>query len=508
MDVSKYSYTGLNGSQAALLQSQRAKLSDLTTQMTTGLKATTYEGISNPTQILSFQQKIAQNESYQSTISTIDTRLTVIGNCVDSLSTLSSKVSSELGTNGYQLTSSGRTSEQIAADNALEAYVSILNTDVNGAYVFAGKASDVTPVVDVGTMLNGDGVRAGYKQVAAERLQADLGSDGLGRLDLSSSGSTVTLAEDGTHSFGMKLSGATSTLSNVTVGGPSGTPASVSLDVTGQPTAGQAIELTLTMPDGSTSKVTLTAKDASSTSTVTDAADGSTGTFEIGSTTAETAANIQAALKTALTATGKTALSAASAVEAANNFFDTAGGATPMRVAGPPYDTATSLVAGTSSNTVTWYRGTNDANSSRLDAQARVEDGLSVNFGVRANEDAFTSQIKQLAVLSAADVSGGTDTDKALYAAVIDRTKGSLENTTGNDSLQSVAAEIAGAQSTAKSASSRMTVASNTYQSAVDTAMNADSTEVAVKLTTLQTQIQASYKASSILYKLTLADYL
>lgn len=508
MDVSKYSYTGLNGSQAALLQAQRAKLTDLTTQMTTGLKATTYEGISNPTQILSFQQKIAQNESYQNTISTIDTRLSVIGNCVDSLSSLSSSVSSELGTNGYQLTSSGQTTEQIAADNALESYVSILNTDVNGAYVFAGKASDVTPVVDVGTMLKGDGVRAGYEQVADERLQADLGSDGLGRLDLSSSGSTVTLAEDGTHSFGMKLSGATSTLSNVTVSGPSGTPASVSLGVTGQPTAGQAIELTLTMPDGSTSEVTLTAKDASSTSTVTDAADGSTGTFEIGSTTAETTANIQAALKTALTATGKTTLSAASAVEAANNFFDTAGGASPMRVAGPPYDTATSLVAGTSSNTVTWYRGTNDANSSRLDAQARVEDGLSVNFGVRANEDAFTSQIKQLAVLSAADVSGGTDTDKALYAAVIDRTKGPLENTTGNDTLQSVAAEIAGAQSTAKSASSRMTVASNTYQSAVDTAMNADSTEVAVKLTTLQTQIQASYKASSILYKLTLADYL
>ncbi|NLH83288.1 MAG: hypothetical protein GX458_20980 [Phyllobacteriaceae bacterium] len=508
MDVSKYSYTGLNGSQAARLQAQRSQLTDLTTQETTGLKATTYEGISNPALVLSFQQKIAQNESYQSTISTIDTRLSVIGNCVDSLSSLSSEVSSELGTSGYQLTASGRTSEQVAASNALEAYVSPLNTDVGGAYVFAGKASDVSPVVDVETMLNGDGVRAGYKQVAAERLQADLGSDGLGRLDLSSSGSTVTLAEDGTHSFGMKLSGATSTLSNVTVSGPSGTPASLSLAVTGQPTAGQAIELTLTMPDGSTSKLTLTAKDSSSTSTITDAADGSTGTFDIGATTADTAANIQAALKTALTAKGETDLTAASAVQAANDFFDTSGGGTPMRVDGPPYDTATGLIAGTTSNTVTWYRGTNDANSSRLDAQARVEDGLSVNYGVRADENAFTSQIKQLAVISSIDVSGGTDADKALYSAVVDRTKGPLETTTGSDSLQSVAAEIAGAQSTAQSASDRMTVASNTYQSAVDDAMNADSTEVAVKLTTLQTQIEASYKASSILYKLTLTNYL
>ena len=506
MDVSKYSYTGLNGALSSRLVGQRALLSDLTTQETTGLKSTTYEGISNRTLTLSFQQKIAQNESYQSTIDAIDTRLEVIGNCVDSMSTLSSTVSGELGTNGYQLTSSGQTSEQIAAKNALEAYVSTLNTDVDGTYVFAGKASDVSPVVDVDTMLNGDGVRAGYTQVASERLQADLGSDGLGRLDLSSSGSTVSLAEDGSHSFGMKLSGVNSTLSNVTVTGPSGSPASMSLDVTAQPTAGEAIELTLTLPDGSTTTVTLTAAD--STSTETDATDGSTGTFQIGSTTAETAANIEAALNTALTSVGKTTLTAASAVEAANNFFDTANGGTPMRVDGPPYDTATGLVAGTSSDTVTWYRGTNDTDTPRYDAQARVEDGLSVNYGVRANEDAFTSQIKQLAVLSTIDVSSGSDTDEALYSAVVDRTKGELEATTGNDSLQSVAAEIAGARTTAQSASDRMTVANTTYQTAVDSAMNVDDTELAVKLTSLQTQIEASYKASSILYKLTLSDYL
>ena len=229
---------------------------------------------------------------------------------------------------------------------------------------------------------------------------------------------------------------------------------------------------------------------------------------DTGATAADTAANLQAALKTALTAKGKTDLSAASAVQAANDFFDTANGGTPMRVDGPPYDTATGLVAGTSANTVTWYRGTNDANSSRLDAQARVEDGLSVNFGVRANEDAFTSQIKQLAVLSAADVSGGTDTDKALYSSMAERTKGVLAANTGSDSLESVAAEIGGAQSAAKSAATRLTIATNTYQTAVDGAMNADKTEVAVKLATLQTQIEASYKATSMLYKLTLTSYI
>ncbi|MCE1236213.1 MAG: hypothetical protein LWW93_07620 [Hyphomicrobiales bacterium] len=508
MDVSKYAYTGLTGSLASRLIAKRALLSDLTTQETTGLKSSTYEGVSNPSLVLSFQQKVAQNDAYQSTITTVGTRLTMVGNCIDSLTTLSNNISSELGTNGFELTASGMTAEQIAASNALEAYVSTLNTDIDGTYLFAGKASDTSPVVDVDTMLNGDGVRAGYKQVASERLQADLGSNGLGRLNLSSSGTTVTLAEDGTHSFGMKLTSATSTLDNTTVTGPTGTPASLSVDMTGQPTAGQSLEVTLTLPDGSTTTVTLTAKDSTNSTSVNDADNGSIYGFEIGATAADTQANLQTALSSALTAVGKTTLTAASAVEAANNFFDTANGATPMRVSGPPYDTATSLVAGTSSDTVTWYTGTNDANDSRSDAQARVEDGLSVNYGVRANEDAFTSQIKQLAVLSTIDVSGGTDTDQARYAAVVDRTKGQLEDVTGNDSLQSVAAEIAGAQSAAKSASERMTVASNTYQTAVDTAMNVDDTTLAVQITTLQTQIEASYKAASIFYKLSLADYM
>lgn len=499
MDIKDYSYTGLNGSLASRLSAQRAQLTDLTQQEVSQLKAPTYQGIQNRTLTLAFQAKIAQNESYQSTIGTIDTRLSVLGNSIDAMTTVSQDLSGSLGSNGYQLTSSGQTSEQIVAKNALETYVSTLNTDVDGTYVFAGRASDTSPVVDTNTMLDGNGVQAGYKTVAAQRLQADLGSNGLGRLALTSSASNVTLSEDGSHVFGMKLAGVTSTLSNVTTTGPSGTPASLSIDVTGQPTAGEAMDINLTLPDGSTTKVTLTAGTK---------ADASTGTFAIGATTDETAANIQSALQAQLQTKASTDLTAASAEEAANNFFDTAGGASPMRVAGPPYDTATGLVAGTEADTVIWYRGTNDAETPRTDAHAAVEDGLTVNYGARANESAFTSQIKQLAVLSTVDVSGGTDTDQARFSAVVDRTKGPLEATTGSNSLQSVAAEISGAQSMAKSAKTRMTVANNTYQTAVDGALNADTTEVAVKMSALQTQIEASYKASSILYKLTLTNYL
>jgi hypothetical protein len=500
MDIKAFSYTGINGQLASRLSNQRAKLADLTTQETTGLKSSTYKGIENRTLTLSCQSKIAQINGYKSTIAAIDTRLQLIGNSIDSMNDLSHTLSSNLGTNGYQLTSSGKTSEQIAAGNALDGYVSTLNTEIDGTYLFAGKASNSSPVVDSNTMINGDGTRAGFKQVMEERLQADLGSDGLGRLALSSSGSTVTLAEDGSHPFGMKLATATSTLAGATVTGPTGTPASLSVAFASQPASGQKLELTMTQPDGTKTSITLTAGDANDTTK---------GTFAIGATAADTAANLQTVMQARLETVAKTDTTAASASAAANNFFDTAGGASPMRVAGTsPFYNATSLVAGTSANTVTWYRGTNDANTPRLDAEARVGEGLSINYGVRANESAFTSQIKQLAIVSTMDVSDGDDTAKALWSSVVDRTKGPLAATTGSDTLQSVAAEISGARKTASSASDRMTIAATTYQDTVDKSLNVDDTELAVQITTLNTQIEASYKASSILYKLSLTNYL
>ncbi len=49
-----------------------------------------------------------------------------------------------------------------------------------------------------------------------------------------------------------------------------------------------------------------------------------------------TAANFQAALDTAIQEQAQTSLKAASAVEAADNFFDYAAGGAPQRVDGPP----------------------------------------------------------------------------------------------------------------------------------------------------------------------------
>ena len=216
MDVTN-AYTGLNLSMATRLSAQRQQMTDLVNQETTGLKATTYAGVQNRTLTLAFQSKLSENEAYQTTISGIDTRLSLLTNAYEAMRSTSSALSGSLDGNVYNLNSDGKTPQQATALNSLDTYVSTLNTEYGGLYLFGGQATDSPPVQSTSTILDGDASHAGYKTVASQRLQADLGSNSMGRLNSSVAGSAVSLTEDGSHVFGMKLAGVSSTLSNATV---------------------------------------------------------------------------------------------------------------------------------------------------------------------------------------------------------------------------------------------------------------------------------------------------
>jgi hypothetical protein len=506
MDVT-YAYTGLNSSLTAALQTKTQLMDQLTNQLVTKMKSPTYAGIENRSLVLSFQSALASSDAYLNTISQVNTQMTLITNAIENMSKVSASLSTSLDRNVYQPTADGTTAAQTAAMNSLDSYVTSLNGDYDGNYMFGGRKTDQQPVLSSDVILNGDAAHAGYKQVAAERLQADLGVNGLGRLDLGVVGPSLALTEEGTGTnvFGMKLGGVVSTLSNATItGGTSAGPAphSLTVDLTGQPTAGEKLTLTLTQPDGTTSTISLTAGTETSD-------DGTT--FAIGATAVDTMANLQTALTKQLQTVAASDLTAASAVTAANDFFDTASGA-PRRLdltsGGGTAATATSLTAGTSADTVIWYRGTNDGTSARADASTAVDTGVSVNFGIRANESAFTTQIKALAVMATVDVSAGTSDAKLLYGATIDRVKPVLNDRSSTKSLQAIETEIVGAQSSAKLAQQRLKIQSSTYQTTIANALQIDDTTVGVEITTLQTQIESSYKAAAILYKLSLTNYL
>ena len=178
--------------------------------------------------------------------------------------------------------------------------------------------------------------------------------------------------------FGMKLNAVTSSLTGATVAGPAGTPPAIIVDLPVNPNAGDKVKFTFDMPDGTTEVIELTA----STNTPPKA-----GEFTIGATSDVTATNLQTALTTAVGKLANSALVAASAFAASDNFFNSS---PPLRVTGPPpFDAATTQTAGTPANTVSWYTGETGTDPARGTSVARIDQSITVQYGARANEQAL-----------------------------------------------------------------------------------------------------------------------
>jgi flagellin-like hook-associated protein FlgL len=314
----------------------------------------------------------------------------------------------------------------------------------------------------------------------------------------------VSLSEDIAGSvFGFKLGSVSSTLTNATATGPTGSPASISVDLATNPSAGDTLTVTFNLPDGTTSDLTLTATNTSPPAT---------NQFLIGATPAATAANLQAALTTGVKTLAATDLTAASAVEAAHNFFDVDVGQPPQRVAGPPFATATALVAGTATNTVTWYTGgmgTGAANA-RSSVMSRVDSALNVSYGVQANEQGLRSVIENVAVFAAVSFSASNTNSTAAYTALSKRVGLALttQPNNGNQTTVNIETELANAQNSIKTATDQQQQMQATLQDFVQSITGVSNEEVAAKITTLQTQLSASLQVTAMLTRLNITNYL
>jgi flagellar hook-associated protein 3 FlgL len=312
-----------------------------------------------------------------------------------------------------------------------------------------------------------------------------------------SAGTRVALSEDVAGSpFGLKLSSVTSSLTGVSVSGPSGTPPRITADVTGTPAAGDAITFTFKLPDGSSETTTLTATTASP---------AGTGQFTIGATPAATAANLQAALTSSVTNLAKTSLAAASATVSADNFFM---GDPPQRVAGASPYTATGFVGATAADTVFWYIGEDDGSPARTTATSRIDPSIVVSYGMRANEHALASSISGIAAFAAMTFSDTDTTGKARYQALSLRVATNLAGSPGQQTVADIEAEVAGAQSTMVTATDRHKQTSGTLQDLLQTIEVAPIEEVSAKILTLQTRLQASLQTTALLAKTSLVNFL
>ncbi|HLN09195.1 MAG TPA: hypothetical protein VK281_09580 [Xanthobacteraceae bacterium] len=311
-------------------------------------------------------------------------------------------------------------------------------------------------------------------------------------------GATVTVSEDVAGSpFGFKLASVSSSLTGATVTGPTGALDEIAVGFGATPpNNGDTISLTLDLPDGSTQQVTLQATTTSPPGT---------GQFAIGATPAATAANFQAALKTSVGTLAQTALPAASAMAAGSNFFASD---PPLRVAGPPYDTATALIAGTPANTVSWYTGENGATPPLSTATAQVGPSLSVSYGMRANQQGISWLVQNVAVLAATSYQQNNPNAAASYAALNQRVGTALAVPPGVQSISDIEASVAAAQTTMQTASTQQAQTQNTITNMLQSIQGINQDQVGAELLSLQTSLQASLQVTAKLSQISLVNYL
>jgi flagellin-like hook-associated protein FlgL len=268
----------------------------------------------------------------------------------------------------------------------------------------------------------------------------------------------------------------------------------MSVDFTGLPNHGENVQFTFNLPDGTSERITLTA---------TTSATPGPNEFAIGVDAATTATNLQTALTGSITTLANTALVAASAVAAADNFFN----GTPQRVSGPPA-TATALVAGTPADTVSWYTGENGPDPARSTATARVDTSITVAYGMRANEEGIRWIVQNIAALAAVTFSPTDPDSVARTAALNSRVGTNLAVPAGTQSIEEIATEIAGAQHTLQSAAERHRQTASTLAGMLEQIEGVSNEQVASEILALQTRLQASLQTTSLLYQTSLVNYL
>jgi flagellar hook-associated protein 3 FlgL len=490
--------------QSQTLVQMRAQLDDLQRQLATGKKSETYAGLGLARGLdLEVRARLSRIENFQTSIFNVDLRVNMMNTALERIRTVGADMRSETRFPlSYELVSGGQTAAQRTTTLRLDEVLSLLNEKAGDRYLFSGRATDQPATETVAHILNGDGARAGFKQVMAERLLADQGADQRGRLLApAAAGGVVTLSHDGVanHPFGFKLASVTTDF-GATITNNAGPPVEYEIDLTGgNPVASNRVSIQLNQPDGTSVQIELTATTEDPPPS---------GSFLIGATPADTANNLASAIDAKILTLAKTELAAASAVKAGEDFFAIDSANPPQRVNGPPFETATAMIDGTATNTVFWYTGDAGTDDPRATAIARVDDTITVDYGVRGNEYGLRQLVQNMAVFSSMSFSESDPDARARYFAVASKVGAGLDGSTGLSKIEGIQTEIAGAKLAADAAKQRLDDKKPVLQGLVDDIENVSPEEVGTMLLTMSTRLQATLQTTALLSRFSLLNFM
>lgn len=268
MTVNSVTQSSINTDRMLSLRSQ---LDNLQRQLGTGMRADNYADLGSVRSTsLEFRAERAALDGYQEAIQRTEVTFAIMSETLERLDGIASEMKGDAIPTSFVIQNGDRTTAQVSAEFRFYETVTLLNTDVEGQFLFSGLAGDTKPVAPAADIMEGVGARDGFKQVLDERQTADLGgslSDPLltGRLDLATVGAVTSITEAGGDAFGFQLdtvAGASATSPSITTTGPAGAPEALSFEVTGPVDVGETVRFAVTMPDGTRQDITLTAADS------------------------------------------------------------------------------------------------------------------------------------------------------------------------------------------------------------------------------------------------------
>jgi flagellar hook-associated protein 3 FlgL len=487
--------------------SLRTQLDDLQRQLGTGMRADNYADLgSSRSTSLAFRAERAALDGFQEAIQRTEVTFSIMSETLERLDAIAGEMKGDAIPATFVIENGERTTAQVASEFRFFETVTLLNTDVEGQFLFSGLSGDVKPLADAADIMDGSGGRDGFKQVLDERQLADLGgtlSDPqlTGRLDLATLGAVTSITEAGGDVFGFQLdtaAGASSSSAAITTTGPAGVPEALSFEVTGPVAVGETVRFAVTMPDGTRQDITLTAAN--------NLADGDN-VFEIDADPAITAANIGTAIGNVIDELARTELVAASAVRAGQDFFDNN---PPLRVVPDVTDglAGATSAAADATNTVIWYQGEDGPLDARLTNTTRVDESVQVAYGARANEAALRTTLRELAVFAAQTFDVDDPSSANRYAAVSARTRANLDDTSGANLPRSILLEVGTASTRMEATKERHIATRAVYNDILEGTDGITQEEVAAKLLNIQTRLEATYSVTAIMRDLSLVNFL
>jgi flagellin-like hook-associated protein FlgL len=163
---------------------------------------------------------------------------------------------------------------------------------------------------------------------------------------------------------------------------------------------------------------------------------------------------------------------------------------------------------GTTADTVFWYKGDGAAGDPRQTTIARIDETITVAYGVRANEDGLRQVVQNAAVFASMSFSDADSDGRDRYFALAQRVGESLDQQNGIKHVEAIQTDIAGAQLSANSAKERLADKKPILQGILDEIENVTPEEVGVQLLAMSTRLQATLQTTAMLSNLSLLNYI